>query len=486
MSYHWWKITTFKLVEKYISRAARYKNSDYFELIVSGLIGVIIGFFVFVYHETMIFFLTLYQIITDSQNYISNRGILLLPIVAFSGGLIIGILKKTIFRKVTHEGIESVVQALVYKDGKIAWGNSFKSIILSAISIASGGGAGREGPTIVLGASVGSSISQILQLDKQRMRVFSGSGAAAAISAIFDAPLGGIIFAMEAIIGDVKLKSFASLVIASISATATTRILVGNNPLLITPQVANVSLLDMFLLAIAGITSGFVAIYYLKAYFWTTILVKDALKKVPQILKPAIGGLLVGILAALLPTLLESTYQPINNAIRGNGYGLIKLSIFEYLLPLTSNYLHIIIILIVSLLTLILKPISNAITIASGSVGGTFAPSIKAGAMYGFVLGLILSFFIKDINVGLYAIVCAGAVLSGTFQAPLTGGIILFEITHNYNIILPLILSSVLSSFIIQKFKIRTFNALQQEIVDDENRLHPMLKIFDENTRKKD
>ncbi len=434
----------------------------------------------------MIFFLTLFQILTDSQNYISNTGTILLPIIAFLGGLIIGILRKTVFKNVTQEGIESVVQSLVYKDGKISWSNSIKSILLSAISIASGGGAGKEGPTIVLGASAGSSISQILNFDKQKMQIYCGSGAAAAISAIFNAPLGGIIFAMEAIIGDIKLKSFASLVVASISATATTRIFVGNNPLLITPQVADVPVIDMFLLAIAGITSGFIAIYYLKIYYWTTILVKDTFKKVPQVLKPAIGGLLVGILAALLPTLLESTYQPINNAIRGNGQGLIKLSIFEYLLPLTNNNLHIIIILMVSLLTLLLKPISNAITIASGSVGGTFAPSIKAGAMYGFVLGLISSFFIKDINIGLYAIVCAGAVLSGVFQAPLTGGIILFEISRNYNIILPLILSSVLSSFIIQKFKIRTFNALQQEIVDDENRLHPMLKIFDENIRKKD
>jgi len=474
----------FNHINTFINKLIKYKDNDYFELIISSLIGIIIGFFVFIFHETMIFFLTLFQTATGSNYGISNVGVFVLPIVAMLGGLLIGILRKTIFRNVTIEGLESVINALIYKDGKILWGNSFKAILLAAISIASGGGAGREGPTIVLGASLGSTISQIFNLDKRKIRTYCGSGAAAAISAIFNAPLGGIIFATEAIIGDLSIKSFVTLVVASITATATTRLLVGNNPLLISPEFVDVSLLELIPLGISGITSGFIAIYYLKAYDWTSNLTKNSIRKLPDYLKPALGGLIVGSLAALLPTLLETTYQPINNAIRGNGYGLLKLSFLEYGIYFIDKKYHIFLFMLISLLTLIIKPISNAITIASGSAGGTFAPAIKAGAMYGLLYGLTLKMIFPETNVGLYAIVCSGAVLSGVYQAPLTGGIILFEISRNYNLILPLVLSSVLSSFIVQKFKIKTFNALQREIVDNEERLHPMLKIFDEKNQK--
>lgn len=136
-----------------------------------------------------------------------------------------------------------------------------------------------------------------------------------------------------------------------------------------------------------------------------------------------------------------------------------------------------------ALASTMLKPISNAITLASGSSGGTFAPAIKTGAMFGFAFGLVLQFIMPNANPGLYATVCAGAVLAGTYQAPLAGGIILFEISKNYDLILPLVLSSVLASFFVQKAKVKTFNALQKELVDDEERMHPVLKVFDKKKK---
>jgi len=129
------------------------------------------------------------------------------------------------------------------------WKNSFKSIIFAALLIGSGGGAGREGPTIVLGSSIGSTFAQLLRLKPQQLRVLCGSGAAAAISGIFNAPLGGIVFALEAIIGSISIKAFAPLVVSSVLATATTRILVGNNPLLIAPKIEDVYLFDYVFLA---------------------------------------------------------------------------------------------------------------------------------------------------------------------------------------------------------------------------------------------
>jgi len=231
-----------------------------------------------------------------------------------------------------------------------------------------------------------------------------------------------------------------------------------------------------FLLAIAGILSAYIAIYYLKVYNKTSILVKKSLLKYNDILKPIIGGFLAGIILMLLPTMLETTYNPINFVIEGKGLPLIQNSILENLInSFTQNNL-IILLILVATATVLLKPISNAISIASSGAGGTMAPVLKVGAMFGFILGSILQLINPEVSSGLYALVCAAAILSGTFQLPLAGGIILFEICHNYDLILPLVFASVISSFIVQKSGIRTFNPLQKEFVEDEGQIHPILK----------
>ncbi len=461
-------------------RLAKYKNSDYGTLIISSLIGMLIGIFVYLFHEVMLFSLSAVQFLVTDRKYMTKLGFVIFPLITMLGGLIIGIMRQTIFKNVTHEGMETVVKALVYSGGKIDWRNSFKSMLYSAISISTGGGAGREGPTVVLGAAIGSSVSQIFRLNANSVRIFCGAGAAAAISAIFNAPLGGIIFATEAIIGVISVRSFVALVVASITSTATTRILVGDEPLLIAPpHLATVPLNEYIYLGIAGVLSGFIAVYYLKTYNSTSDITVRLLRKVPAPLKPALGGLVVGALASLFPTMLEATYTPINSVIAGKGYALLDMSFLEFFIPFINKNYHYILFLLMAVASFLLKPISNAVTLASGSSGGTFAPAIKAGAMFGFAFGLLLQFIVPDANPGLYATVCAGAVLSGTFRAPLTGGIILFEISKNYDLILPLVLSSVLASLIVQRAKVKTFNALQKELVDDADKMHPMLKIFE-------
>lgn len=460
-----------------------YKDSDYGTLIVSSIIGALIGLFVYLFHEVMLLSLSAVQFLFTDRKYMTKWGFFIFPFLTMFGGLLIGILRQTLFKNITQEGMGTVIKALVYNEGRIDWRNSFKSILFSALSISTGGGAGREGPTIVLGATIGSSVSQFFKLKPDSIRIFCGAGAAAAISAIFNAPLGGIIFATEAIIGDISIRSFVALVVASITSTATTRILVGDHPLLIAPQLSTVPLNEYMYLGIAGVLSGFVAVYFLKVYYSTTDITNRLLKKVPAPLKPALGGLVVGIMAVLFPTMLESTYTPINTVIAGEGYALLDMSFFEYFVPFIHNNYHYILFLLMALASTMLKPISNAITLASGSSGGTFAPAIKTGAMFGFAFGLVLQFIMPNANPGLYATVCAGAVLAGTYQAPLAGGIILFEISKNYDLILPLVLSSVLASFFVQKAKVKTFNALQKELVDDEERMHPVLKVFDKKKK---
>lgn len=471
---HQTKLTTRPAVEAF-GNIRRYRHTDYGLIISSAAVGIIIGIFVVIFHLTMEYAEVLFkQLDINVHSVIPVQHILFVLIPAL-GGLGIGLLQKTWFRGATVQSLHTVVNALVNREGRINPVNSLKSIIYAALSISSGGGAGREGPTIALGASLGSSFAQITRLRPQQLRVLCGAGAAAAISGIFNAPLGAIVFALEGMIGETSIRTFVPLVISSVLATATTRLFMGNTPLLITPALESVSLPDYFLLALAGILSGFVAIYFLKMYESTEKLTKNRLKKIPEVFRPAIGGLAAGIMLLMLPTMWETTYSPINHVIAGEGMPITKNSIFEYLVPLFTPETMIFLFMLVAAATVIVKPISNAVTLGSGGAGGTMAPVIKVGAMFGFCFGAMIQFLFPESSPGLYAIVCAGALLAGTFQVPMTGAIVLFEICHNYDLILPLIFASVIASFIVQKSGVKTFNPLQAGIVDDDEKLHPKL-----------
>jgi len=470
------KILTKRSSFEALGHIRRYRHTDWGLLISAGLVGIIIGFSVAIFHWAMKYGESVFHTIYHEAGSLIHWQLIILPLIPALGGLGVGILQKTLFRNATIEGLDSLVHTLVYRNGKMDWRNSFKSIFYAALQIGSGGGAGREGPTIVLGSSLGSTFAQILRLHPQQLRILCGSGAAAAISAIFNAPLGGIVFALEAIIGGTSIRAFAPLVISSVLSTATTRILVGNHPLIVSPQIVNVNLSDYFLLALAGMLSGFVAIYYLKTYNKTSVWTIKTVKKFPEVFRPAIGGLLAGVLLLFLPTMLETTYSPINDVIAGNGMPLIRNSILQNLPDLLSKFDITILLIFVSIATVLLKPISNAFSLASSGAGGTMAPVLKVGAMFGFVLGSFLQLVYPNASPGLYALVCAGAVLAGTFQVPLAGGIILFEISRNYDLILPLVFSSVFASFIVQRSGVKTFNPLQKEFVIDEEALYPILK----------
>jgi CIC family chloride channel protein len=444
-----------------------YRHTDYGLLLSSAAVGIIIGVFVAIFHSTIDFAGDFFEDIITQSKKNAYWYLIVFPFIPALGGLGVGLLRKYVFRIATHEGLHSVVDALIHRDGRIDWRNSFKSIIFAALSISSGGGAGREGPTIVLGASLGSTFAQLFKLRPQQLRVLCGSGAAAAISAIFNAPLGGIVFALEAVIGETRIRTFAPLVISSVLATATMRVLIGNHPLLLAPELSAVTLNDYFLLAIVGMLSGFIAIYYLKVYHTTESAIKNRMKSFPDYLRPAIGGLLVGVILLLLPTMWETNYDPVNYAIAGKGTPLINNSIFEYLMPFFNKEYIIVIALMVAAATVLIKPISNAITLGSAGAGGTMAPVIKTGAMFGFCFGAIINIFFPELSPGLYALVGAAAVLSATYQLPLTGGIVLFEICHNYDLILPLIFASVFAAFIVQKSNVKTFNPIAKSTRGD-------------------
>lgn len=432
-----------------INRATIYRFTDDALLLSSSLAGIVVGFVIVVYHKVLeLFEFGLHLLAPGAWETITTSKLawtaLLLPLITAAGGLVVGLLKRSVlFAGVQHRGLASVTASLQDTASPLTWRHALHAIVLSSVSIASGGGAGREAPTVVLGSAVASGLARLGQMDRRHVRVLGAAGAAAAISGIFNAPLGGILFSVEAITGELRARTFLPIVIASVLATTTVRTLLGSDPLLVAPIDTSVALLDYPLLTLAGIASAFVAAYYLRTYRSAHKRTVRRLERFPEVIRPAVGGLIAGLPLIFLPWLLETTYRPINMAISGSMSSVWWIGV------------------LLAVATIALKPITNAVTLASGGEGGTFAPAMKVGALFGFVFGVLLSLLIPATPIGLYAVVCAGAVLAGSFRAPLTGGILLFEVSGNYELLLPLLFSSVVSVYIVRRLKVATFNSLE-------------------------
>lgn len=413
-----------------------YRHTDFGLIVSTTILGIIVGLAIYIFHAGVSLSESFFSrfFVAAESNPLSFLRFLFFPLITAFGGLLVGIINQMFFKSMREDNLASVHHAIKEEGGVMSERVSLRAIVTAALSIGSGGGAGREAPTVVLGASIGSTLGRILRLKPDQLRLLCGAGSAAAISGIFNAPLAGVVFAVEAVIGQLTVQSFIPLVISSVMATATSRLFLGDRPILITPGLINITLEDYAFLAVAGMASGGVAIYFLKVYSWGFRIVNTTLKPVTPYLRPAIGGLGAGFLVALLPTMLETTYEPVNLAILGRGA------------------------LLVAVMTVLLKPLSTALTLGSGGAGGTFAPALKVGAMFGFAFGYVLQLVFPGTSPGLYALVCCAAVLAGCYRMPLTGGLLIFEISRNYGLILPLMFASVFATFIVHRSGIRTFN----------------------------
>jgi len=421
-----------------LKKFSSYRHTEYGLILSATVLGISVGVAIVVFHLAVSFFEGVFDRFFLAANTYPVLRYIFFPFIVAAGGLIVGVLNTTLFKGVKDEGLDSVVTA-VSRDGVLLHRrSSFKAILTAAFSIGAGGGAGREAPTILLGASVGSTLGRVLRLRSDQLRILGAAGAAAAISGIFNAPLGGIVFAVEAIIGEVSVSAFVPLVIASVMATATSRLFLGDSPILVAPPTQLLQLQDYFLLAIAGMLSGGIALYYLKSYHWCFEKTEKLLAGYPEFIRPALGGLAQGVLVAFLPTMLETSYDPINLAIAGSGT------------------------LLVAALSVLIKPFSTAITLGSGGAGGTLAPALKIGALFGFAFGFLLQLVVPSTSPGLYALVSTAAVLAGCYRMPLTGAILVFEICRNYNLILPLMFASIFSAFVVHRARIHTFNPIDR------------------------
>lgn len=337
------------------------------------------------------------------------------------GGLLVGLIVFKLAPEVKGSGIPEVMEAVALKGGIIRMRVLFTKAVAAAITIGSGGSAGREGPIVHIGSAIGSAIGQVLKVSTRNLRTFVACGAAAAIAATFNAPIAGALFAMEVVVGEMKIVNMPPIIISSVIATVISRYYLGDFPAFVVPPYEMISPMELALYGLLGLLAGLISILFINIFLKSSQ--KFEKNKLPIWLKPAIGGLGVGIIGLFLPHVFGVGYESINAAL----WDKLELKIL--------------------ILILFAKLVATSLSLGSGGSGGVFAPSLFIGAALGASLGKIAHNYFPDwtANPGAYALVGMGAVVAGVTHAPISAILIIFELTNNYLIIPPLMVACIIS-----------------------------------------
>ncbi len=351
-----------------------------------------------------------------------------IALVPALGGLLVGLITTFLVSEAKGHGVPEVIKAVALNDGKIRGRVALAKTIASAVTIGSGGSAGREGPIIQIGAAIGSRLGQAMGMPKRRLRTLVGCGAAAGIAATFNAPIAGALFSVEVILGEFGAAQFSPIVISSVVATVVARAWRGNVPAFSPPPCTFASAWELIPYALLGLLCGLVSFAYIRINDSAGRFFEQRLR-LPDWLRPAAGGLLVGLLALVLPQVLGDGHGLSNAACAGR---------FPALLLLALAFA---------------KMFATGLTLGSGGSGGVFSPALAVGACLGAWLGGLVEPALGARFGGLaaYALVGMGGLVAGSMLAPITAILMVFEITSNYAIILPVMTASILSTVLVMR-----------------------------------
>jgi CIC family chloride channel protein len=340
------------------------------------------------------------------------------------GGLIVGLLVTFGAPEARGHGVPEVMEAVALREGRIRKRVALVKILASGICIGSGGSVGREGPIVQIGSGLGSTVGQLLKLKGSQLKTLIGCGAAAGIAATFNAPIAGTLFALEIMLGDFGLASFSPVVLSAVFATSISRHYFGELPSFMVPAYSVQSNWEMMIYPFLGVLCGLVALLFVLSLYRC----EDIFEKIPlpAYIKATLGGLLLGVMILYWPYVF------------GVGYGAINVALVD---QLSIKLL---------LLLALVKILATSVTLGSGGSGGIFAPSLFIGAMTGGFFGTCVHQLFPAVTAspGAYALVAMGALVAGTTQAPITAILIIFELTNDYHIILPLMASCLISTII--------------------------------------
>jgi chloride channel protein, CIC family len=395
------------------------KREDQLTILLSLVIGILVGL-------TVVAFILLTGRLA-ARMYPPESAVWRRFFIPIAGTLVSGILLFRYFPNARGSGIPQAKFALFLQDGYISLKTVVGKFVCCSISLASGIALGREGPSVQIGAGIASVLARRFGLSKERVKALVPVGCSAALAAAFNTPIAAVLFSLEEILGDLHAPVLGSVVLASATSWVVLHFILGDEPLFHVPAYQLVNPLEFGIYAILGVAGGFASVCFVKLLLQLRVWFR-ALPASTTWLQPAAGGLLMGVFALIRPEVLGVGYDYVDRVLTGD-------------FPLK----------IVALLA-VMKLIATPACYSSGNAGGIFGPSLFIGAMVGGTVGSIAHTLLPGVtaNAGAYALVGMGAAFAGIVRTPLTSVIMIFEMTRDYSIVVPLMISNLISFFISQ------------------------------------
>ncbi len=348
--------------------------------------------------------------------------IILPPVI---GGILVGFMRHTIIPAERHHGVAGIMESVALAGGRLRYQSVPAKTLAAAISIGSGASVGPEDPSVQIGANLGSFIGQKMKMSDGRLRLLVAMGAASGIAAAFNAPIAGVFFAIELVLGELTTSAFGMVVFSAVISAVTTRAIIGPTPAFPIPAYDFNAPIELVFYLILGILAAIISVIYIKGIYWAHDWFHHS--RLPVWLQPVLVGALIGGVGIFYPEVFGDSYEAITEILFGR-----------------MTVIHILLIL------LLLKVILTSLSLGAGFMGGVFAPSLFLGAALGGSLGLIVEQIFPNmvIQPSAFALVGMAAVLAGTVRAPATAIILLFEMTNDYRILLPLMFAVVVSVYL--------------------------------------
>ncbi len=364
----------------------------------------------------------------------SNYQYVLYP---FIGILLTVLIIKFVIRKTVRDGIPNVLYAISKKGGILDSHNMFTSIITASLTVGFGGSVGLEGPTVMTGSAWGSNLGKLLGLNRKQIIAMLGFSAAAAMSAIFKAPIAAIVFALEVILFDMTMTALVPLLLSSIVAALTSYAFLGQDALYPSFIDHTFNIKETPYYFGLGIFTALVSVYFIKFYVFTEKLFDKIKGWFPKFL---VGAGLLGGLIFLFPALYGEGYEDVNMALSGKLDFLFNNSLFYDL----KGQMHVALLLLLA--TLLLKVVATSLTFRAGGIGGIFAPTLFIGTMSGLLFASVLNYFgIVELPFSSFALAGMAGLLAGVVHAPLTAIFLIAEITNGYDLIFPIMIVATVS-----------------------------------------
>ncbi|HUI89500.1 MAG TPA: chloride channel protein [Anaerolineales bacterium] len=360
----------------------------------------------------------------------SKLGTWIVVLIPVAGGIAVALISRYFIGEEKIHGVAGIMESVALAGGRLRYKTAPAKIVASAVSIGVGASVGPEDPSVQIGANLGSWLGQLLHSSDERLRVLVAAGSAAAIAAAFNAPIAGVFFSLELILGEINGNALGMLLVASVASSVFTQAVSGPEPAFHVPAYAFHSVLELPLYLGLGLLAGPTSALYVRSLYFF----RDAFHNLhlPDWTKLAITGLILGGAGMYLPQVLGVGYGTIQNILNAPSLALWLL-----------------------LALLIAKIILTPVSLGGGFMGGVFAPSLYLGATLGGAFGLITAQLFPGLNISpsAFALVGMAAVLAGAVHAPLTATILLFEMTNDYRIILPVMLAVAVSLILSQRIQ---------------------------------